>query len=416
MTQSNESQQSQHGKSSDQSTEVKVTLRGPAELADALPYLLGFHPTDSVVLVAVHGEHGRFGGRVRVGLPENPADWPTAAAHLAECLVRNSTLRVARPDAVVVFLCQDPVAGGRASDVMERLRPLAQQLRVACGRLDVPVVEALCVSAGRWWSYCRPECTPSPPEGNVLPQPGSTAMAATAVYAGLPVPGSLRDIEARLRPSATPDQAHELALDVACAELLPRMLTDSRIEEIRRRTLGMARVALERFRVAPRIDDPARADPRDDELLADGEAAALILGLQDKAARDRAAEWVEPLQADAAVRLWRALARRCAGPYQDHAVAPLALAGWVAWSTGDDTEARVALRMAVDLDPNYTFARLLHTSVNEGLDPELVRCSLRQERRKRVLGRAKARRGPTGSAGRGPVHHSPGGRRARTRR
>ncbi|SEG05460.1 protein of unknown function [Actinacidiphila yanglinensis] len=396
--------------------DVKVTLRGPAELADALPYLLGFHPTDSLVLVALHGEHGRFGGRLRVSLPENPVDWPGSADRLAECLVRNSARRSGHPDAVVVFLCQDPSEGERPSEVMERLRPLAQRLRVACGELEVPVVEALCVSAGRWWSYCRPDRVPAPAEGTALPLPGSSAMAATAAYAGLPVPCSLRDVEGRLSPPRARDSRQENALDAACAELLPRLLTDSRVEEMRRRTLGLARVALERFRAAPRLEDPARADRQDDALLADDEAATMILGLQDKAARDRAAEWADPGQADAAVRLWRALARRCSGPYQEHAVAPLTLAGWVAWSTGDESEARIALGMALHLDPHYTFARLLHTSVNEGLDPELVRCSLRKERRKRVLGTAAARRGPTGPAGRGPAHRSPGDRRARSRR
>lgn len=413
MTQSDEIQ---HGQSSDRPGEVKVTLHGPGELADALPYLLGFQPTDSLVLVALHGEHGRFGGRLRVSLPEDAAHWSISAGHLAECLVRNSARRGGQPDAVVVFLCQDPSEGERPSDVMERLRPLAQRLRVACGELDVPVIEALCVSGGRWWSYCLPDHTPSPAEGTALPPPGSTAMAATAAYAGLPAPGSLRDIEARLRPPAVRDHQREVALDIACAELLPLMLSDGSVEETRHRTLGLARAALERFRAASRLDDVVRSDERDDGLLADGEAATVILGLQDKVTRDRAAEWAEPGQADAAVRLWRALARRCVEPYQEHAVPPLTLAGWVAWSTGDEAEARVALRMALDLDPNYTFARLLHTSVNEGLDPELLRRSLRQERRKRVLGRAATRRGPTGPAGRGPAHRAPRDRRARTRR
>lgn len=53
----------------------QVTLRGPAELADALPYLLGFHPTDSVVMVALHGARGRFGGRLRLGIPRSPQEW-----------------------------------------------------------------------------------------------------------------------------------------------------------------------------------------------------------------------------------------------------------------------------------------------------------------------------------------------------
>jgi hypothetical protein len=414
MTQSNETQ---HGQSSHQpADDVKVTLRGPAELADALPYLMGFHPSDSVVLAALHGGKGRFGGRLRVGLPDDPADWPHLAGQLADDLVKNCVRRGVRPDGAVVFLCQDPREDQRPADVMERLRPLAQRLRIACGALDVPVVEALCVSAGHWWSYCRPDTVPVPREGAPLPQPGSTALAATAAYVGIPAPVTLRDIESRLKPAAARNREHELALDMACAEMVPRMLARGLTEEVRQRTLVLARTVLERFRAAPRIDDVAPRDRRDDKLLGDDEAAVMILGLQDRQARDRAAEWTDPVQADAALRLWRALARRCAGPYADHAAAPLTLAGWVAWSSGDEAEARVAVRMALDLEPHYTFARLLHSSVNQGLDPEVLRRCLRQESRKRVVSTATARRAPVGPAGRGPGHRSPGDRRARTRR
>lgn len=413
MTQSNENQ---HGQSSNPD-EIKVTLRSAGELADALPFLLGFHPTDSLVVAGLHGEHGRFGGRVRLGLPDDPAQWADAAVQLADCLVENSTRRGQRPDAVVAFLCQDPREGERSIDVMRRLEPLAQSLRLAFGRLEVPVVEALCIAAGRWWSYCAPHPDDGPPESGALPPPGSTAMAATAAYAGLPAPVSLRDLESRLRPAAERHRGHEIALDMASAELVPRMLADASAgEAVKERTLMLARTALERFRASPAISDPARCDRRDDRLLADDEAASLILGLQDKEARDRAAEWMEPEQADAALRLWRALARRCAGPYQEHAAAPLALAGWVAWSSGDEAEARAALGLALDLDGQYTFARLLHQAVNAGLDPELLRRSLRRDRRRRVIAATTTRRGPAGAAGRGPGRHSPGGRRARTRR
>jgi hypothetical protein len=415
MTQSN---QIHHGQSSNEPAETKVVLRGPAELADALPYLMGFHPNDSVVLVALHGEHGRFGGRVRLGLPQDPGEWPDVARQLADCLVKNSTQRGAPPDAVVLFLCQDPRGDERPAAVMDRLRPLAQRLRLACGDLEVPVVEALCVSAGRWWSYCEPAATVgSPGEGGALPPPGSTAMAATAAYLGLPAPAELRDLEARLKPGTPRNREHELALDMASAELVPRMLSDGDSGgDIKERTLLLARAALARFRAAPRIGDPARGDRRDDKLLGNDEAASIILGLQDREARDRAAEWVEPAQADAALRLWRALARRCAGPYGEHAAAPLTLAGWVAWACGDEAEARVALGLALDLEPHYTFARLLHHAVNAGLDPELLRRSLRRERRRRVVAASTARRGPAGAAGRGPGRRSPGDRRVRTRR
>jgi hypothetical protein len=413
MTQSNENQ---HGQSP-KPDEIKVTLRSAEELADALPFLLGFHPTDSVVVAGLHGERGRFGGRVRLALPDDPAQWADTAAQLADCLIENSTRRGQRPDAVVAFLCQDPREGERPGDVRHRLEPLAQSLRLAFGRLEVPVVEALCIAAGRWWSYCAPHPDGGPPEGSALPPPGSTAMAATVAYAGLPAPVSLRDLESRLRPAAERHRGHEIALDMASAELVPRMLADASAgEAVKERTLVLARTALERFRASPAISDPARCDRRDDRLLTDDEAASLILGLQDKEARDRAAEWMEPEQADAALRLWRALARRCAGPYQEHAAAPLALAGWVAWASGDEAEARAALGLALDLDGQYTFARLLHQAVNAGLDPELLRRSLRRDRRRRVIAATTTRRGPAGAAGRGPGRHSPGGRRARTRR
>lgn len=407
----------QHIESPRSENDPKVTLRSPADLADALPYLMGFHPSDSIVMVALHGDHGRFGGRLRLGIPEDSAEWPEVASQLADCLVRGSEQRGDRAASIVLFLCQDPSETERPAQVMERLRPLAQRLRTACGALDVPVVEALCVSAGHWWSYCCPGTDCCPADGFTIATSGDSVMAAAAAYAGINVRGSLRDMEARLVPPATERTAGQArALDMACAELVPRILDVGDCEAVRHRTLTLVGAALERFRATPADGDARRSDQRDDALLGDGEAAEIILGLQDRAARDRAAEWMEPPHTDPALRLWRALARRCVGPYEDHAAAPLTLAGWVAWASGDEPEARVALGRALDLDPGYTFARLLHHSVNEGLDPEPLRQCLRQERRQRVIDASKARRGPVGSAGRGPGRRSPGDRRARTRR
>lgn len=422
MTQSNETQ---YGQSHSPRTpraphareEIKVTLHGPAELADALPFLMGVRATDSIVVAALHGRHGRFGGRVRLALPEDPAEWPRTAQRLAACLIRNSTRRHGRPDAVVVFLCREPGEGETTSDVVTRLRPLAQQLRVACGALDVPVIEALCLSAGRWWSYCRPHAPGTPGGSGALPPPGSTALAATAAYLGLPAPPALRDLESRLRPRSARDREQELALDMAAAELVPRMLADRGSgEAVARRTLLLARSALDKLRDAPPIADAGRSDRRDDKLLGHDEAASLILGLQDKEVRDAAAQWTEPERADAALRLWRALSRRCFGPYAEHAAAPLSLAGWVAWASGDEAEARAAFCMALDLEPHYTFARLLHEAVNTGVDPDMVRRSMRRARRGRVIATEARRRAPSGDAGRGPGRQTTGGRHARSRR
>jgi hypothetical protein len=423
MTQSNEVA---YGESSSSPAPVvddlKVVLHGPGDLAAAVPFLMGYHPTDSVVLLALHGEEGRLGGRVRLALPESPQEldqWPEAARRLAACLVEGSVRRAGRPASVVVFLCRDPRAGECSREVMERLRPLAQELRVAFGALDVPVVEALCVSGGRWWSYCRP----GPDEGDggadvgvPLAKPGASTIAAAAAYAGIPMPATLRELEDRFKPAGPLGAELKAALDRACRQLVPRMLDRADSPSVAEETVALARAALDKFTAAPPIGDPVRSDRRDDGLLDDAEAAEMILGLQDRAARDRVVEWAGPATAAPAIRLWRALARRCAGPYAEHAAALLALTGWVAWCSGDEAEARVALGLALELEPHHSFALLLLHAIGQGLDPDVVRRSVRGGRRRRITEAATVRRGPAGPAGRGPGRRSPGDRRARIRR
>ncbi|MFD4951905.1 DUF4192 domain-containing protein [Streptomyces sp. NPDC058451] len=365
----------------------QVTLRTPAELADALPYLLGYRPEDSVVLVALNdrGGRGRFGGRARVGIPASSDDWPFAARQLAHGLITGSERRGAKPGQMVAFLCQEPAAGESGRDVVRRLEPLAQKLRTECGHLDVPVIEALCISGGRFWSYCCPTDGCCPDDGLPMGLPGTSVLAAAAAYAGVQVRGSLRELRARLLPWETAAALEqEIALDTAGLSLVPRILDEAERVAVAEETLRLAERVMTRFAEAPFVPGAARADLHDDQLIDHEEAASLILGLQDRTTRDRAAEWMEGDEAGPALRLWRSLARRCVGPYGEHAAAPLTLAGWVAWSAGDQLEAREALAMALGADPDYLFARLLHQACNEGLDPESVRRCLRAERRGRA--------------------------------
>ncbi|WP_436848768.1 DUF4192 domain-containing protein [Streptomyces asoensis] len=361
----------------------QVTLRSPAELADALPYLLGYRPEDSIVLVALHDREGRgrFGGRARLGIPANPGDWEAAAQQLAQGLVKGSERRGTRPATMVAYLCQEPAKGETGRQVRERLEPLARFLRIACGRLDIPVIEALCISDGRFWSYCCGGKGCCPVEGVTMGLPGTSVLAAAATYAGIQVRGTLRELRARLLPLETGAALEqEVALDIAGTVLVPRLLDEASRPVVAEETLDLARRVMRRLGEAPAVSGVLMADHRDDELLGFDEAAALVLGLQDRVTRDRAAQWMEGDEAAPALRLWRALARRCVGPYGEHAAAPLTLAGWVAWSSGDELEAREALAMALGADPDYLFARLLHQACNEGLDPESVRRCLRVER------------------------------------
>ncbi|MFF5405673.1 DUF4192 domain-containing protein [Streptomyces misionensis] len=361
----------------------QVTLRTPAELADALPYLLGYRPEDSMILVALHdrGGKGRFGGRARLGIPAHEEDWEEAARQLARGLVTGSERRGARPEQMVAYVCQEPAPGETGSDVKRRLARLAHLMRVQCGDLDVPVIEALCISDGRFWSYCCPVADCCPPDGTPMGLPGTSVLAAAATYAGFQVRGTLKELRARLQPwETTAALEQEMALDTAGMDLVPRILDESGRAQVAEETLALAERLLQRLSAAPPVAGALPADLRDDGLIGHDEAALLILGLQDRDTRDRAAAWMEGDAAQPALRLWRSLARRCVGPYGEHAAAPLTLAGWVAWSTGDELEAREALAMALGADPDYLFARLLHQACNDGLDPESIRRCLRGER------------------------------------
>lgn len=400
-----------HGAPTDFGGRHRVTLRTPEELADALPYLLGYRPEDSVVLLAVHEseEDGRFGGRARLGIPARAEGWAGAAEQLTHGLLSGSVRRGHRPDSFVAFLCQEPSPGETAQEVMERLRPLAQALRTTSGREDVPVVEALCLSGGRFWSYCCPGNGCCPPEGKTMGVPGTSVLAAAATYMGMTVRGSLRELRARLTPWEAGDaRRQEAALDKANANIVPRILTDEGRADIASGTLALAERLITRLAAAPGVTGTEAADEQDDRLVTHDEAAALILGLQDRTTRDRAAEWMEGDEAAPALRLWRTLARRCVGAYGEHAAPPLTLAGWVAWSSGDELEAREALSMALAADPEYLFARLLHQACNEGLNPESIRRCLRRERDDR--GGAASVTAADGVEREGRAADSPGGR------
>ncbi|WP_411151560.1 DUF4192 family protein [Streptomyces sp. A30] len=380
----------------------QVTLRTPAELADALPYLLGYRPEDSIVLVALHdrGGRGRFGGRARLGIPTSGDDWESAARQLAQGLITGSARRGVKPEQMVAYLCQEPAKGETGQQVMGRLARLAGLLRTECGRLDVPVIEALCISDGRFWSYCCPSEGCCPPEGLPMGLPGTSVLAAAATYAGLQVRGTLRELRARLLPWETAAALEqEAVLDATSMAQIPRMLDETGRADVAEETMSLAERVMARFAEAVPVSGPLLADLRDDELLGHEEAATLILGLQDRSTRDRAAEWMEGPEAGPALRLWRALARRCVGSYGEHAAAPLTLVGWVAWSAGDDIEAREAMAMALGADPDYLFARLLHQACNEGLDPESIRRCLREARMARA---AEGAGGGTGERGSEP--------------
>ncbi|MFI6157444.1 DUF4192 domain-containing protein [Kitasatospora sp. NPDC051170] len=379
-----------------------VVMRGPADMAELLPYLLGFHPDDSIVAVGLQGPDLHQGGVIRADIPASPAQWSAAADETAALLVALSERHGGPPVQVLLYLCQDSTSP-HGPPVAEGLRPLAEDLRAAFARRGVAVKESLCVSDGRWRSFlCRGEgcCDPAGTPVRSGPAPGPAAAAATV--AGLVPRGSRKAIVGALAPIGPPGaEAQRAALERALAGTV---------------SLGQGAALLDQafaeFAAGGRELDEERA-------------ARLLVALRDRLTRDRGVEYARPAELAPAERLWRFLARRAVPPYEDCAVAPLTLLAWASWVAGDTATARVVLGHVLRLAPGYLLAELLYESLNDGMAPQALMTAVEAQRRRREAREAREAREekeacaaapvdpPEEAPGPGPAAGAPAGRRRR---
>ncbi|MEU7796045.1 DUF4192 domain-containing protein [Micromonospora tulbaghiae] len=144
---------------------ARLSVRSPADMVAAVPYLLGFHPADSVVVVAVRGRRVVFAARG--DLPAPGADPGPAARHLAHVVARQDA------DAATV------VGYGPAA----RVTGIVDAIGDALTATGVVVLDALRVTEGRWFSYLCAEPSCCPPEGTPY-DPAASQVSAAAVFAG----------------------------------------------------------------------------------------------------------------------------------------------------------------------------------------------------------------------------------------
>ncbi|MFF2956140.1 DUF4192 domain-containing protein, partial [Kitasatospora sp. NPDC057965] len=350
-----------------------ITMRGPADMAEALPYLLGFFPDDSIVAVGLQPPGLHQGGVIRLDIPESAEEWPAAAEETASLLVRLSERQDRRPVQVLLYLCQDPAGprpgGEHGPPVAERLRPLAERLQQAFESRAVRVKESLCVSADRWWSFlCTREgcCDPAGHPIHRTPGPGPVAVAATV--AGLAPRGSRKEILAGLAPLGPP-------------------VADAVRGALARAGAGPAaglRLSLDRREHAALLDAAVAEFIAGATELDEERTARLLLALQDRIVRDRAAEYARPDELASVQRLWRFLATRCVAPYESCAAPPLTLLAWTSWVAGDTATARVVLGHTLRRHPSYLLAQLLYESLNSGFSPDTLLASVATERRRRT--------------------------------
>lgn len=370
-----------------------IRLRGPADILAALPYQLGYHPRDAVVVVALRDRAVGLVQRLDLPPPEHVDE---AVGALLPALVREE------PDAVLL-VGYEPERD--ASGVV--LDTLAEAVRV----LGISVLDRLVVRDGRWFARdCDGDCCPA--EGTPLPEPADTP--AVADFVGLEmVPLADREqLAAQLIPNdqVCREVASALAAMAAGAPAegpapggpAPGGLALQQSLDEDSPGLSMAVRRLRWLSLWAVVCDVSAARPPV-EGLSPEEVAALVQSLRDVQVRDGLIAWIcpgtLPLDAldedlldqlrstlpepawsqhaptrDSVVggrRLLSRLAWLCRASPRHEAAPMLTTLASFTWWLGDGALTRAALDRALDCEPDYRLARLLERMVELAIRPRL---------------------------------------------
>jgi hypothetical protein len=323
-----------------------VLVRDAGGLVAAVPVLLGFHPRESMVLVATGGASGRrVGLTLRVDLPP-----PEHAA--AVCAAAAASLLAGQPSgAAVVVLAGGAPGAGAAAPPYRELAGAAVAALQARGVPAHTVVWAEATAAGSRWS-CYEECGCA----GLLPDPAGTEIAAAATAAGHVVYAGRDELE---RLVAATDRKRLRRRDRLLTARLDAVTADAD-------PAGAADVA-----ACCAVLEAAVADAAAGRLALDDErVVALATALTTPAVRDRALAACAGSRAAGAEQLWAALARETPDP---EAAEPAALLAVSALLRGDGALANVALDRAERAWPGHRRTAMLRAAADLGLPPDRIR-------------------------------------------
>jgi hypothetical protein len=306
---------------------IRLTVRSTVDLLAAVPCLLGFHPTDSLVVLAMRRQQIVFAARG--DLPRRRASRASLSAHADEIAGV-----VARQDvqAATVIGYGPP----------ERVERAAAAICVALAGAGVEIHDVLRVTAGRYWSLAGDD------RGCGTPfDPSTSAVAAEAVFAGQAV---LPNRTALIRSVAPLRGPARKAMSRATSRAMQRLAAEPAL-------LPAGKAAV---RAALSV---GQAGGR----LTDDEVAWLSLLLCHRPVHDFA--WQLTTPDDWQTTLWTDVLTR-AEP--DLAAAPATLLAYAAWRCGQGALASVALERALRAEPEYPMALLLDETIRRGTPPSIL--------------------------------------------
>jgi hypothetical protein len=317
-----------------------TTLTSPHDLLAAIPFLIGYHPTDSLVIVSL--KEDCVGMAMRVDYPERALD---SAPEVFDALVYHLVREGAQGALVVAY-----VPEGRDDGIQ-----VLENISTALSRVEIPIRESLLIAHGRWRSILcgSQECCPY--EGNELPEISSSRVAVEQVAEGRPMPYGDREGMADSISSLALSGDEEFVAQVGQARIDPES------EQLQRAQRNGALSVLD---LASRFISGSlgRDIPNDQKL------SALVLGsLSDIQVRDFALGSHDEASIEVYWSMWRYLVRIA----PSGSIAPVAsLLAALSYERGEGALAQRCLDRALDDDPSYSLAGLLRRVFNAGWPPQ----------------------------------------------
>lgn len=316
-----------------------TTLTSPHDLLAAVPFLIGYHPTNSLVIVSLKDD--AIGMAMRVDYPTPESDTEEPYGSLAFHLLRDGAEGVL----VVAYVPDD------RSDGEEVLR----DIELAMVRANIPLRESLLIAHGRWRSVLCTDSDCCPAEGKILPEISTSRVAVEQVAQGRPMP--FADVDG-LTDSIAP---LALSRDLDFLASIHSYCIDPDSSEIQSAQRGSATSVIDL--VARFVDGSLGKDCESDlELM-----ARVIAGVGDIQVRDFALGSHDETSINSYWAMWRYLVRIAPAGF----VAPIAvLFAALSYERGEGALAQRALDRALSDDPSYSLAALLRRVFSAGWPPE----------------------------------------------
>ena len=302
------------------------TVRSETDVLALIPYTFGFHPRQSLVMLALTARGRPF--HARIDLPATPEDTAATIDQLVAPAVANDAERV-----MLVAYTGDERSAAECTRTLE----------AALASRGVETLMRLRVDSGRWCHVDELGDRGEPAPYDVR----AHALTSEGVLEGKVTYDSREELRASLAVT-DPERARQLA--AAHRRLAP-------LTRAARTVLGPeGRWLLEQ--VAGHVERGETFDPVP--------AARVVRALDVPALRDLAWCRTTRTAAQAHVRLWRPLVQCC----PDELVAsPASVLAFSAWLSGDGALAWCAVDRALGSDPGHSLARLVSDLLDAAMPP-----------------------------------------------